>query len=252
MRSSRVLTGGPPLRADDARNDRVACSAPFPPPELPGFVGTMALSDFSDAVSVPRLFASSRLPGPPRKKRSRSVGDLKGCDVIRLSNAIGSSTPGAHEALAIDALHDVAFGNCDHLGASIRNTLSGLNPIHGRAATPVHSTSSAFSPSAPTTSSPLPPLGSIRGALARAYLGGIRPRLMSSPSPFAPQVPCWLVLGRDPASGARSSTAGSPLQTNRVHRHTVPATYLLVLLVSWPVDDSPQKIVHLNRVRQRK
>ena len=188
MRSSRVLTGGPPLRAADARNDRVACSAPFPPPELPGFVGTMALSDFSDAVSVPRLFASSRLPGPPRKKRSRSVGDLKGCDVIRLSNAIGSSTPGAHETLAIDALHDVAFGNCDHLGASIRNTLSGLNPIHGRAATPVHSTSSAFSPSAPTTSSPPSPLGSIRGALARAYLGGIRPRLMSSPSPFAPPV----------------------------------------------------------------
>ena len=129
----------------------------------------------SDAVGVSRLFASSRLPGPPRKKRSRSVGDLKGCDVIRLSNAIGSSTPGAHEALAIDALHDVAFGNCDHLGASIRNTLSGLNPIHGRAATPVHSTSSAFSPSAPTTSSPPSPLGSIRGALARAYLGGIRP-----------------------------------------------------------------------------
>jgi hypothetical protein len=82
MRSSRRFTADPALCPDDARFDPVVGVASFPPPEVPSLVGTMTRSDFSCAVCLSRLFASSGIPLPAVAGMDGSSGDLRGCRII--------------------------------------------------------------------------------------------------------------------------------------------------------------------------
>ena len=191
MRSRRVFTVFLALCPDGARNDRGVGVASFPPPELPGFTGTTTRSDFSCAVCLSRLFASSGIPVPAENGRGRSAGDLKGCRFIRLYSAIGSPTPGAYGRLAMLSSTVLPSAQTTASAQSIRYTFSGLNPIHGRAASPSHSTSLPFclrfnvdvADDAARLDTSCP---------AQASLGGTRPRWMTRPCLFAPSVGCCL------------------------------------------------------------
>ena len=74
---------------------------------------------------------------------------------------------------------------------SINNTLSGLNLVHGRAASSGHSTSLPFC----LRFNDIVTDGAARldtSGLAQAWLGGIRPRWMTGHFLFAPRMLCWL------------------------------------------------------------
>jgi hypothetical protein len=75
---------------------------------------------------------------------------------------------------------------------SISNNLSGLNLIHGRAASSCHSTSLPFC----LRFNDVVTDGAARldtSCLAQAWLGGIRPRWMTRHFLFAPHMPCSLM-----------------------------------------------------------
>ncbi len=79
MRTRRAATVDPPLCADDERAERSDGPAPFPPPELPGFAGTMGQSDFPIAVCLSRLFGSSGILVGDDLVVDKSDEDLPGC-----------------------------------------------------------------------------------------------------------------------------------------------------------------------------
>ena len=136
----------PALRPDDACVVDVASVAPFPPPELPGFTGTMARSDFSDAICLSRLFASAGIPGPtlPSVSGTSEISKVAIPSDCQTRADRRPRVPMKIWPLATFMMLPSVIATTS--ARSSRNTLSGLHLIHGRAATPVHSTSSAFSP----------------------------------------------------------------------------------------------------------
>ena len=95
MRASRSSTGSPSLCTAGAPSARHDGPAAFPPPALPGFIGTIRRSDFHGSVCLPRLFGSYRHT-PSRKK----TVDLPGYRHDISSSANQPPTPGAPAPLA--------------------------------------------------------------------------------------------------------------------------------------------------------
>ena len=58
--------------------ERCDGSAPFAPPELPGFTATIGQSDFLDAICLPRLFSSSGILDAGNCPDAKNVEDLPG------------------------------------------------------------------------------------------------------------------------------------------------------------------------------
>jgi hypothetical protein len=114
--------------------------AAFPPPELPGFHGTMQRSDFPAAICLPRLFDLSGILVLANKSR----WDLTGCLADIMCNANGPSTPGLRQSLAMTRLPVLPSSLDIPWAGSESYKISGLNTVHGWTASPVHSSSLPF------------------------------------------------------------------------------------------------------------
>src|SRR5712692_3613234 len=141
MRASRSSTGSPSLCTAGAPSARHGGPAAFPPPALPGFIGTIRRSDFHGPICLPRLFGLYRHT-PSRKK----TVDLPGYRHDRSSSANRPPTPGAPAPLAIRAVQGVAFDDEEHLGAILQVQDFGARYLHGLGAAQVHWSSLAFVP----------------------------------------------------------------------------------------------------------
>jgi len=137
-------TGGslvrPALCPANARFDPRIGVAAFPPPELPGFDGTMQRSDFPAAICLPRLFDLSGILVLANKSR----WDLTGCLADIMCNANGPSTPGLRQSLAMTRLPVLPSSMHKPWAGSESYKISGLDTVHGWTASPVHSSSLPF------------------------------------------------------------------------------------------------------------
>jgi hypothetical protein len=183
-------------------------SPAFPPPALPGFAGTMRGSDFPAPVCLPvplRLVGHTRLPhGRTRGTRISLVAAMTACEARsglrpRVSR---QHSPITHCPVLPSIRSKIS-------ARSVSYPLSGLNPIHGRVANPVHSTSLPFCVrfNVPVASHAAT---LDTGRLASPYPGGIRTRLSWRPCQVAPNVPCWqrLPSNSSVASSARTIVLG--------------------------------------------
>ncbi len=93
---AQVSTRDPALRPASAQVDPRTGVAAFPPPELPGFSGTMQRSDFPAAICLPCFFSLSGI----LVLSDKSNRDLTGCLGDVMCSANGPSTPGLPAPLA--------------------------------------------------------------------------------------------------------------------------------------------------------
>ncbi len=137
MRARRAAAVAPPLCVDDERAGRRDGSVPFPPPELPGFTGTMGQSDFPTAICLSRLCGSSGILADRSASPigSKSCEDLPGFRDGMMVSATWSPTPGARSPLA-KSWSPVLPSTWPNASArSISYVLSGLNTVHSWSAT---------------------------------------------------------------------------------------------------------------------
>ena len=100
LRADQVSTLDPALCPEGAQVDLRTGVAAFPPPELPGFNGTMQRSDFPAAICLPCLFSLSGI----LVLSNKSNRDLTGCPGDTMCSANGPSTPGLRQSLAMTRL----------------------------------------------------------------------------------------------------------------------------------------------------
>ena len=177
MRASRAATVSPPLRADDERVTRRDGSVPFPPPELPGFTGTMGRSDFPTAICLSRLCGSSGIladrSGTP--SGSKSCEDLPGFRNGMMVSATWPPTPGVRPPLARARWPVLPSTQPSASARSVSYSLSGLDTVHGWSATSVAVRPRSLSVYASTGRLPGPLQHSIRGGWLTLTPAGFPP-----------------------------------------------------------------------------
>jgi hypothetical protein len=171
---------------DDALPKCLHRSAAFPPPELPGFIGTMQPSDFPAPSAFLAFSACTCILVSTWlvSTSNKSFWDLTGCPVDMMCSANGPSTPGLQMPLANDATTGVAFQHLNALGR-IRKLRDFGAQYHSRAGSePVHSSSlpscvrfnMAVTRHAATLDT---------GPVANGYPGGVPTRLSSNHFQYA-------------------------------------------------------------------
>src|SRR6266540_2853483 len=174
MRSRRSFTGSPSLSTAGASPVRSGGVAAFPPPALPGFIGTTQRSDFHHAFCPPRLFSSYR------HTPAESVVDLPGYRHGILCSVNRPPTPGAPATLAILAARGVAFSDAERLGAIRQGQHFGARYLHGVAAVHLHWSSLHFPAYASTCPLPFRLQGWIRGRWLAATPAGFHPLVVAT------------------------------------------------------------------------
>src|SRR6266545_2752997 len=174
MRPRRSFTGSPSLSTAGASPVRSGGVAAFPPPALPGFIGTPQRSDFHHAFCPPRLFSSYR------HTPAESVVDLPGYRHGILCSVNRPPTPGAPATLAILAARGVAFSDAERLGAIRQGQHFGARYLHGVAAGHLHWSSLHFPAYASTCPLPFRLQGWIRGRWLAATPAGFHPLVVAT------------------------------------------------------------------------
>jgi hypothetical protein len=157
----------------------VASVAPFPPRGYPA--SSVLGRDPTSPTSFASLGSSPRRAYPGRRcRRLQETSEISKVAIPSDCQTRTDLRPRAPmKVWPLTTFMMLPSGDCDHLGALHQEHSFGARSHSRPGSYPGPFDLVCFLAQASTTSSSTAPLGSIRGALARAYLGGIRPRLMS-------------------------------------------------------------------------